>query len=42
MTATAQALATVALAADAASQKLATDLVALDVSDHMPYILLFL
>jgi ribosome-associated protein len=42
MTATAQALATVALAADAASQKLATDLVALDVSDHMPLTDIFL
>lgn len=42
MTATAQALATVALAAGAASQRLATDLVALDVSDHMPLTDIFL
>lgn len=42
MTATTQAVATVALAATAASQRLATDLVALDVSDHMPLTDIFL
>lgn len=42
MTATPEAIATVALAADAAAQKLATDLVALDVSNQMPLTDIFL
>lgn len=42
MTATPQALASVAIAAEAAAQKLATDLVALDVSDQMPLTDIFL
>lgn len=42
MTATPQALATAVLAATAASKKLATDLVALDVSDQMPLTDVFL
>lgn len=42
MTATPQALASVAIAAGAAAQKLATDLVALDVSDQMPLTDIFL
>jgi ribosome-associated protein len=42
MTATTQALASVAVAAQAASNKLATDLVALDVSDQMPLTDVFL
>ncbi len=42
MTATPQALASVIAAAEAAANKLATDLVALDVSDHMPLTDVFL